>query len=95
MLKTAISAAIDRCRQFPYLVLRRKPDESIYVDGPCLITIVNHNRRGVALGFQAPLTTHILRSEIAGPREHLDEPSPLGRIVQQVIEGQGEHQEVS
>lgn len=95
MLKSAVSAAIERCRQFQFLVLRRKHRDSIYVDGPCVITIVSQSARGVSLGFQAPATTRIVRTEIAEHPANSDHPSPLGRIVAQVIESHGDHQEVS
>lgn len=47
------------------LVLTRGLDESVQVDGPCLITVVQCKKRGARLLFTAPPTTKIVRSEIA------------------------------
>ena len=47
------------------LVLSRKANEGIVVDGPCRIVVVEIRGDKVRLGFVAPDSTKILRDEVA------------------------------
>lgn len=57
------------------LVLHRKELQSIYVDGPCMITVSDISGGSVKLGFEADKTTTILREELMGinPRDNDDQ----------------------
>jgi len=47
------------------LVLSRKPNESVYVDGPCTITFIKQKRGdGGVLGFEAADDVIITRTEL-------------------------------
>ena len=46
------------------LVLGRKVDEEIVVDGPCVLKVVSITGGKVRIGFDAPDETTIMRKEI-------------------------------
>ena len=46
------------------LVLSRKEDEAVYVDGPCTIIVSRIHGDTVEIGFAAPYETTISRREI-------------------------------
>lgn len=46
------------------LVLSRKKNETIVVDGPAVITIVEQRGDRTRLGIEAPASTHIIRGEL-------------------------------
>jgi carbon storage regulator CsrA len=47
------------------LVLTRDIDESVFIDGPCQVTVIRTGSKGARLLFTAPPTTKIVRKEIA------------------------------
>lgn len=47
------------------LVLGRKEGESVIVDGPCMVQVIRSKGKGARLLFTAPVTTKIVRKEIA------------------------------
>lgn len=50
----------------PNLVLSMRPGESVTIDGACVITYIQPKGRiAASLGFEAPLTTTILRTTVA------------------------------
>ena len=51
------------------LVLSRKLNEEIVVDGPCVIRIAGVKGRRVAIGVKADRETKIVRAEAAQTRE--------------------------
>lgn len=51
------------------LVLGRRPGESITIHGPAVITVISVDGQYVRLGFKAPDTTKILRTELGEPRD--------------------------
>lgn len=51
------------------LALKRGPGEAIWVSGPCIISIVRMEYNEVKLGFVAPDSTIIMRTEIMTPEQ--------------------------
>ena len=49
------------------LVLSRKLNEKIVIDGGIIVTVVKIDRNQVRLGIQAPPGIPILRQELTGP----------------------------
>ena len=49
------------------LVLSRMVGESIIVDGPCVITLVEMRRSNVKIGIEADRSVNIVRKEIVPP----------------------------
>ena len=49
------------------LILTRKENESIEIDGGIKIVVLDVYRDRVRIGVEAPLTTRILRSELLTP----------------------------
>ncbi len=49
------------------LVLTRKTNESIVIDGPCVITVVEMRRNNVKIGIEADMSVNIVRNEIVPP----------------------------
>jgi len=49
------------------LVLSRKVQEQIVIDGPCVITLVEMRRNSVKIGIEADTSVNILRKEIVPP----------------------------
>ena len=61
------------------LVLKRRPDESIWIGGRVRITIVRIGRDSVQLGVEAPKEVRILREEllpVLPTVDASDQPSP-------------------
>jgi carbon storage regulator CsrA len=48
----------------PNLILSRKKDQSIAVDGPCRITILSWTPSAVRLAIAGPRSTRIVRTEL-------------------------------
>jgi len=46
------------------LILKRKVDETVFVDGPCFIHVKETNRQFTRLAFSAPMSTVVLRLEL-------------------------------
>jgi len=46
------------------LILTRRPDESIIIDGNIKLKILGVNGNQVRLGFEAPSDVHIVREEL-------------------------------
>jgi len=46
------------------LILNRRPGEAIIIDGGIRIVVLQSDRRGVRLGFEAPDDTNIRREEL-------------------------------
>ena len=57
------------------LVLSRKLNEKIVIDGGIVLTVVKIDRNQIRLGIDAPTHVRVLREEIAGasPRASSDE----------------------
>jgi carbon storage regulator len=49
------------------LVLSRKLNERIVIDGGIVVTVVKIDRNQVRLGIEAPSDVRVFREEIAGP----------------------------
>jgi carbon storage regulator len=49
------------------LVLSRKLNEKIVIDGGIVVTVVKIDRNQVRLGIEAPPQVRVFREEIAGP----------------------------
>ena len=49
------------------LVLSRKLNEKIVIDGGIVVTVVKIDRNQVRLGIEAPGDVRVFREEIAGP----------------------------
>ena len=49
------------------LVLSRKLNERIVIDGGIVVTVVKIDRNQIRLGIEAPPHVRVLREEIAGP----------------------------
>ena len=49
------------------LVLSRKLNERIVIDGGIVVTVVKIDRNQVRLGIEAPPQVRVFREEIAGP----------------------------
>lgn len=49
------------------LVLSRKEGEQVRIDGPCLIEVLELRGDKVRIGFIAPETTKIIRTELEQP----------------------------
>jgi carbon storage regulator len=49
------------------LVLSRKLNEKIVIDGGIVLTVVKIDRNQIRLGIEAPPDGRVLREEIAGP----------------------------
>ena len=49
------------------LVLSRKLNEKIVIDGGIVVTVVKIDRNQIRLGIEAPADVRVLREEIAGP----------------------------
>ena len=59
------------------LVLSRKLNEKIMIDGGIVVTVVKIDRNQVRLGIEAPSHVRVFREEIAGARrEAADAPVP-------------------
>jgi len=58
------------------LVLSRKLNEKIMIDGGIVVTVVKIDRNQVRLGIEAPSHVRVFREEIAGTnhRESADRP---------------------
>jgi carbon storage regulator len=50
------------------LVLSRKLNEKIVIDGGIVVTVVKIDRNQIRLGIEAPAHVRVLREEIAGMR---------------------------
>jgi carbon storage regulator len=50
------------------LVLSRKLNEKILIDGGIVVTVVKIDRNQVRIGIEAPLHVRVFREEIAGAR---------------------------
>ena len=59
------------------LVIKRKPGESIEIDGPCTITLLGSVSARICI--EAPDTTHILRSELRACNSGLPDETESGR----------------
>jgi carbon storage regulator len=55
------------------LVLMRRPDESIVIDGTIRVTVVSVKGDKVRLGIEAPPNVRVDRQEVHDRREHHDE----------------------
>ena len=55
------------------LVVQRKRNESVVVDGRIVVTVVEIRGDKVRLGFQAPIDIPIFRSEIWAKRQKEDD----------------------
>jgi carbon storage regulator len=58
------------------LVLMRRPDESIVIDGHIRVTIVSVKGDKVRLGIEAPPQIRVDRQEIHERRAHLEDALP-------------------
>jgi carbon storage regulator len=52
------------------LVLSRKLNEKIVIDGGVVVTVVKIDRNQIRLGIEAPAHVRVLREEIAGNSRH-------------------------
>jgi carbon storage regulator len=52
------------------LVLSRKLNEKIVIDGGIIVTVVKIDRNQIRLGIEAPGHVRVLREEIAGNARH-------------------------
>jgi carbon storage regulator len=52
------------------LVLSRKLNEKIVIDGGIVVTVVKIDRNQIRLGIEAPGHVRVLREEIAGISRH-------------------------
>lgn len=46
------------------LVLSRTIDQKVFIDGPCVVTLVEMRRGHVKLGFEADASVNIARAEL-------------------------------
>ena len=60
------------------LVLSRKLNEKIVIDGGIVVTVVKIERNQIRLGIEAPAHVRVLREEIAGPSVRV---SPESAVV--------------
>lgn len=58
------------------LVLRRRLKESLVIDGPATITVVEINGGQVLIGVEAEPATNVWREEILSPRMPQKERKP-------------------
>jgi carbon storage regulator len=63
------------------LVLSRKLNEKIVIDGDIILTVVKIDRNQVRLGIEAPPQVRVFREEIAGAPRHVLSESRLGAGV--------------
>jgi carbon storage regulator len=63
------------------LVLSRKLNEKIVIDGGIVVTVVKIDRNQVRLGIEAPENVRIFREEIAGSGERAPTERPVGAGV--------------
>jgi carbon storage regulator len=59
------------------LVLSRKLNEKIVIDGGIVVTVVKIDRNQIRLGIEAPSHVRVFREEIAGDTR----PAAVGRAV--------------
>jgi carbon storage regulator len=60
------------------LVLSRKVNERIVIDGGIIVTVVKIDRNQVRLGIQAPGQVGVFREEIAGSARRGTSDKPIG-----------------
>lgn len=60
------------------LVLSRKQDESILIDGDIRITIVKVNGGHVRVGIEAPRSTNIIRAELCSSGQSVQDAEHCG-----------------
>lgn len=60
------------------LVLSRKLNEKIVIDGGIVVTVVKIDRNQVRLGIEAPGNVRIFREEIAGAEGSAPTERPVG-----------------
>ena len=60
------------------LVLSRKLNEKIVIDGGIVVTVVKIDRNQVRLGIEAPENVRIFREEIASAAERAPTERPVG-----------------
>jgi len=62
------------------LVLSRKLNEKIVIDGGIVVTVVKIDRNQIRLGIEAPSHVRVFREEIVGtsPRAAVGEPVAVG-----------------
>lgn len=59
------------------LVLSRKLNEAIVIDGGIRVMVVGIRGNQVRLGFEAPLGVRIFREELCVPDQHTDDQKAL------------------
>jgi len=63
------------------LVLSRKLNEKIVIDGGIVLTVVKIDRNQIRLGIEAPSHVRVLREEIAGTSLRASAAEPVGAGV--------------
>jgi carbon storage regulator len=63
------------------LVLSRKLNEKIVIDGGIVVTVVKIDRNQVRLGIEAPAQVRVFREEIAGPMHRSPAAEPVAAGV--------------
>jgi carbon storage regulator len=63
------------------LVLSRKLNEKIVIDGGIVVTVVKIDRNQVRLGIEAPENVRIFREEIAAAPDRVPAERPVGAGV--------------
>jgi carbon storage regulator len=58
------------------LVLSRKLNEKIVIDGGIVVTVVKIDRNQIRLGIEAPPHVRVFREEIAGAPRHFAASGP-------------------
>jgi carbon storage regulator len=63
------------------LVLSRKLNERIIIDGGIVLTVVKIERNQIRLGIEAPAQVRVFREEIAGSPRRRPDPKPVAAGV--------------
>lgn len=61
------------------LVLRRKRDETMVINGPCVLTVTHIGPQTVQIGIEADKSTTILRGELAAAIQN-DQQTKSGAV---------------
>jgi carbon storage regulator len=64
----------------PMLVLSRKENERLVIDGNIVVTVVRVAGGKVRLGIEAPADVQVKREELLDKPMRLDPPHPIARV---------------
>jgi carbon storage regulator len=81
MQRIPLEWTIPKNKEFAMLVLSRKLNEKIMIDGGIVVTVVKIDRNQVRLGIEAPGHIRVFREEIAGPLRREGSDSPVTAAV--------------